>query len=206
MAVSKKAKKVIDPFTVIEGTAKKTSKSGLKDVTVPKKLVAAIDDYARIHAEIKSLEGEKEQCRNEIEPFAKEKYAERLFEGTSGNFKLSGEKSVVSFITMAKSKNIGQTQYEELEQTWGSEVVETCLKKDIGTVKFDSEVYEAHKELINKTIAALGEKIGAPLFVGMAYKVPKNILEIVASQVESAEDLKQLLAKLEITTQIRVSK
>jgi len=198
--------KSVSPFTVVKSVSKKASKSGLKEVNVPKSLVASIDDYARIHAEIKSLEAEKDQCKNDVSSFGKESFAKRLFKGITGNFKLEGDDSVLSFLTIAKSKNMGQEQYEEFEEKWGTEVAESCLKKDIGTVKFDADVYEANEDVINKALTALGEKIGAPLFVGMAYKVPKNILDKVADKVDSSDDLEELIEELQITTQIRVSK
>lgn len=202
-ATAKKAK--VNPFKVAKKATKKSSKT-MAEVTAPKTLSAAVDDYCDLHRRIKSLEAERETCKNELQAFGRTAYAERVKAGRSGNFKIMGDSSSVTYITQSRGSNIDQERYDELEEKYSAEILENCLHADISTVRIDPEVYAEHQDTINAAIAALGKKIGAELFVGMAYKAVPDILEVMPDQVESAEEFEELAKDLKLVTQLRAGK
>lgn len=197
-----KAKKKINPFTVVKSARR--SNGALPDLHVEDPEVAkAIDSYSKIQNEIRRNEEKRDCLKAKILSYARRQLSKRLAIGKQGNFNLKGEESSVTFIAQERSINLGSDDYGIVRQKWGDSIAESCLQKDIASVRFDPEVYEAHKDKVYKVLSKLSSDIGVPLFVGMSYRVPPNILDLLSSKVSCPEEMEDLITDLGLVIQIR---
>src|SRR4051812_31715705 len=94
----------INPFKIAK--TKAPAKKGLDHVTPTDEVIkAAVDEYKRISAEMKNLEGQLSGHKSVVETYAKGIFAERHVKGVTGNFNIDGNADTVQF--QAQNRNAG---------------------------------------------------------------------------------------------------
>ena len=158
------------------------SKSGLG--AIDSRNPEAIDQYVEINHKIKDLEGEFSRLRGVVAGEGLEVYGDRAMTGDIKNFKLQGNQSYISHITIDKSSAIDSAAYSMLIETYGDAVVHRVIEPDLSSVRFNIDLLMKHRAQIVELLSPLGPDVMAELFTKPLYKTKKGIQQLMVDEAK----------------------
>lgn len=184
-------------------SASKSSKSKISAIKAPENLASTVDELHDINGQIKHLKGEETVLRDSINAFAQETFSDRFRGGLTGNFRIEGETSSITYIVQDASSGISSEEKEDFANKWGDEAADALIVEDFASIKFDTKVLEANYDAVVAALQTLPEEVFTTLFKPMSLKATKGAAGKAAELTESAKDLADMLRDLKIKTQIR---
>lgn len=205
-APAKKAEKNegFDPFKV-----KKTSKSKseLASFQLKGPQAKAVDEYAKIHKEIKLLEGKQESFKNTVVSEAKAQFAKRHIDGQSGNLKILGESDSVTFIAQNAGSMLTAEDLEVISEKFGEKTMAALTETDYGSLKFQGDFIKSEsnqKKLFEVLSKGFKKEELEQMFLPIASKVVDNVIDEAVKHVKTADSLADLYTALKIKAYIKV--
>ena len=199
------AKTTFDPFAKVASS--KAKSSSLAVIQTKGQTASAVDQYADLHAQIKLLEGQQEGFKDEILGEAKSAFAERLFDGQSGNLKVLGTNESVTFITQNSGSGLNASDLEILTEKFGKKTVAALTEPDLGSLKFKPDFIgsaENQKRLFETLARTFNQDELAEMFQPITHKVKSTVIESAVEHVKSAEELADLYTALKLKAYIKV--
>ena len=194
--------KKVDIFKV-KKTAAPTKSNGTNVVHPDPAIAAAVDQYNKLNAEIKSLSGELTVTKNTLESYARREHANRIYIGNKDNFKIQGNETQVMWVAQNSSGGMGQDQYDEFSAKWGTSAAESLLKVDMSTVRFNVDVLEKNKDVIMAALQSIDPSILENLFTSPTYKVTETIIANLSEHTKSAAEVEDLARDLKIKAYVK---
>ncbi len=204
--MKKAQKEQFNPLKNMKKTSE-SSKSSLTSIQASDPIASSVDEYARIQAEIKHLEGERDSYKKPITDEGKAKYAERMMSGQLGNIKLIGNEHMVTFIAQNSSSQLTESDIQNAEEKFGKKVITDLVTVDLSSLKFNPDF--VGNEAVQAKIFASLEKAFKPeelaaMFLPVSSKVVDNVLERATNHVKTAANLVELYDALKIKCYIKV--
>jgi len=172
-------------------------------ITPPEEIALAIDAFRDAQEQAKHFEGEATVQKDAINDFSIKEYAKRVMKGKSRSFKLLGEQSMVTYVVMDASAGLTEEEVEAFKERWGEKAADDLITRDLASIRFDSEVFEANYDLVVDALSSLPKDILDNLFKPMLLKAKSGAVETGKKYAKSAEELRELIRQLKIRNYIR---
>jgi hypothetical protein len=200
MAKTAAAKKA-DPFKTRK--AKETPTQEADTVTPPKEVARHIDEFRSAQEQAKHFEGEATIHKDAILDYSHDEFTKRLFNGMGGSFKILGEESMVTYVSMDSSAGLTDEDRDEIEKTWGKHAAEDLIVRDYGSIRFDGAVLEANYDAVVSALQTLPHEVVENLFKPMLMKAKPGAVEAAKKYAKTPEQMRDLLRALKIKNYIR---
>jgi hypothetical protein len=203
-AASKAKATGFDPTKNI-ATTKASSKSTLAAHQAKGVVADSVDQYVKLHAQIKLLEGQQDKFKDAVLIEAKKTFANRVFDGTTGNLKILGNAESVTFITQNSGSNLLESDLEVIA-TFGKKAVESLTEPDLSNLKFKPDFISESKNR-KRLFDALAKEFSSDeltdMFQPLAHKVTATAIESAVIHVKTADELADLYAALKLKAYIK---
>jgi len=196
----KKGKKV-DPFKTRK--TKTTEASDSDTITPPEEIAVAIDAFRECQDQAKHFEGEATIHKDKIMQYSTEEYTRRVFNGMNKSFKLLGEETMVTYVVMDASAGLSEEDLEAVKERWGEKAAEELVTRDLASIRFNAEVFEANYDEIVEALQVLPANVLDNLFKPMLMKAKPGAVEAAKRYTKKPEELRELLRSLKIKNYIR---
>jgi hypothetical protein len=200
-ASSKDKSKKADPFKVRK-TREPAQQAG-DTLTPPAEVAKAIDDFRAAQEQAKHFEGEATIHKDQVLEYAQKEYTKRLQGGMNRSFKILGEESMVTYVVMDSSAGITEDEKEEFAKQWGEDAAEDLLTRDLASIRFDAEVFEANYEAVVEALQRLPEEVFERLFKPGLMKAVPGASEKAKKYAKTQGDLREILRQLKMKNYIR---
>ena len=199
--VSKSTAKKVDPFKTKKT---KTEASDASDtISPPKEVAEAIDAFRECQDQAKHFEGEATIHKDKIVEYCQDSYIERLTNGQGGSFKVLGDETMVTFVTMDSSAGLTDEDFAEIRERFGDACADALVEKDFRSIRFNDQVLSANYDEVVAALEALPEQILANLFKPMLMKAKPGAADIAKKYAKKPGELKELLGLLKMKQYIR---
>lgn len=172
-------------------------------LTPPDTIQRAIDSFRDAQEQMKHFEGEATVHKDAINDYSRREYSKRVMKGKGRSFKLLGEQSMVTYVVMDASAGLTEEEVESFRDRWGDEATEELITRDLASVRFDGEVFEANYDAIEKALSALPADVLENLFKPMLLKAKSGAVETAKKYAKDADELQELILHLKIRNYIR---
>lgn len=172
-------------------------------LTPPAEIAEAIDAFREAQEQAKHFEGEATIQKDAITEYSLNEFAKRALKGRARSFKVMGEQSMVTYVVMDTSAGLTDDDVEAFKERWGEEAAEDLIMKDLASIRFDGEVFEANYDAIVEALEVLPKDVLENLFKPMLLKAKPGSVEKAKKYVKNAEELRELLQQLKIRNYIR---
>ncbi len=172
-------------------------------ITPPEEIKQAIDAFRDAQEQAKHFEGEATVQKDAITDYSLKEYTKRVLKGKTRSFKLLGEQSMVTYVVMDASAGITDEEVEAFKERWGEKAADDLITRDLASIRFDSEVFEANYDAVVEALKVLPSDVLDNLFKPMLMKAKPGAVEAGKKYAKSAEDLRELVRQLKIRNYIR---
>lgn len=195
-----KSEKKADPFK----TRKTTSPHKADDiVTPPEEISEAIDAFRQASDQAKFFEGEATVYKNSIVDYARSVFSKRFLNGTKTGFKIRGSETDVMYVIQDSSAGFSEEEVQEFENRWGRQAAEELIVRDLGNIRFNEKVLEAHYDEVVQALQTLPDEVFHNLFKPMLMKAKPGALESARKYAKSSSELEKLVRDLKIKNYIK---
>ena len=198
---AKKESKKVDPFKTRKTKTPETTDSDT--ITPPEEVAAAIDNFRDCQDQAKHFEGEATIQKDTIMRYSTEEFTKRVFNGMNRSFKILGAETMVTYVVMDASAGLSEEDAEAVKERWGHKAAEELITKDLASIRFNAEVFEANYEAVVGALQSLPANILDNLFKPGLMKAKPGAVEAAKRFAKTPEELQELLKQLKIKNYIR---
>ena len=195
----------INPFAKIKSRSDAKA-GGLDHVKAPTPDVAqAVDDYKKLSAQIKSLEGELARSKGVLEQFGRLTFAQRQTRNHGGNFYIDGNEDTVSFQYQNASSALAGDDYQAFVSRRGEEAANALLEINVASVKFDPKTLEEPgvMDQVVTALQALPEELLERLFTPATYGVVDEVFVRARPFAKTPEEYAALMHDLKVRNYVK---
>jgi hypothetical protein len=201
-----KAKSIDDSKSKGKKSMVVTDIEAFDDAGKPYDIRQVIDEYVEVSEEIKNGETKKAMLAKDILIPAKEYYAISVMQhGLTDNFKIAGYDGAVSFICKNQGANIPIETIEEIEDQYGSNVVENLFDTDWNSYHLNADVMndDMKRDIVLAELAKLNKKLGFEIFSTGTFKIKDNFVDRAKLVCKTPDGLQDLLTKSKVVIYIQ---
>lgn len=198
----KKSGSKADFFKTRKSREATTEKTG-DTITPPDDISRAIDAFRDAQEQARHFEGEATIQKDFINDFALKEFSKRALKGKNKSFKILGDQSMVTYVVMDTSSGITDEELESFKERWGEQAADDLITRDLASIRFDGEVFEANYDAIVEALQVLPKEVLDNLFKPMLMRAKSGAVERAKKYAEDAEELRELLQQLKIRNYIR---
>ena len=195
----KKTKK--DPFKTRKVKSEATPEAGA--LNPPPDVAEAIDRFRDCQDQAKHFEGEATVYKDKIQNWALDELVSRTYNGQSGSFKILGDETMVTFVTMDSSAGLSDEDVEQIRERWGDDAAKDLVDRDFRSIRFDPKVLAANYDQVVDALQALPEDVLENLFKPMLMKAKPGASEGAKKYAKDQDDYKELIRMLKMKNYIR---
>jgi len=196
----KKAKKN-DPFKTRKTKTPEAADSDT--ITPPADVAAAIDAFRECQDQAKHFEGEATIHKDKILEYSTEEFTKRALGGMNKSFKILGEETMVTYVVMDASAGLSEEDVEEIRNRWGDKAADDLVTRDLASIRFNAEVFEANYDAIVEALQVLPADVLENLFKPGLMKAKPGAVEAAKRYAKKPQDLRELVKALKIKNYIR---
>lgn len=182
-----------------EATTEKTGDT----ITPPDDIARAIDAFRDAQEQAKHFEGEATIQKDFINDYAIKEFSKRAIKGKNKSFKLLGDQSMVTYVVMDASAGITDEELDSFKERWGEKAADDLITRDLASIRFDGEVFEANYDAIVEALQVLPKDVLENLFKPMLMRAKSGAVDRAKKYADDAEELRELLQQLKIRNYIR---
>lgn len=172
-------------------------------ITPPEEIASAIDAFRDAQEQAKHFEGEMTIHKDEINEYSLKEFSKRVLKGKGKSFKLMGEQSMVTYVVMDASAGLTDEDVESFRERWGDKAADDLIVKDLASIRFDGEVFEANYDAIVEALEVLPKDVLENLFKPMLMKAKSGAVERAKNYAKTPEELREIIQHLKIRNYIR---
>jgi len=192
----------ISPFKV--KSASNSKSSGSPHVTPSDASIKdAVDEFKKIKAEIKNLEGQLAGTSAVLSTFGRAQFAERHMNGQAsgtGNFIIDGHTDTVSFQYQNAGSGLADEDFQAFATAHGEKAAQELLRLDLGSIKLNSDTISKPgvMDMVVNALQSLPPEILENLFTAASYVVTDDVFVKARGHAKSAEDYAAIMADLKV--------
>jgi hypothetical protein len=172
-------------------------------LTPPEEIQQAIDAFRDAQEQMKHFEGEATVQKDAISDYSLKEYTKRVLKGKAKSFKLMGEQSMVTYVVMDASAGLTEEEVDNFKENWGEEAADDLITRDLASIRFDGEVFEANYDAIVEALQVLPKDVLDNLFKPMLMRAKSGAVERAKKYAKNADELRELIQQLKIKNYIR---
>ena len=196
-----KEKSKNDPFKTRSSKDEVPSASG--SLNPPPEISEAIDQFRQNQDQAKHFEGQATIYKDQVQNWAFEQFLSRSLAGVKGSFKVEGDESMVTYVTMDSSAGLTEDDVSQIASRFGDKVADDLVTRDFRSIRFDPEVLASNYDAVVEALQVLPDGVLSRLFKPMLLKAKPGAVELAKQHAKDEEELGELLRMLKMKYYIR---